>query len=92
LNNANNNQTDDGDGDGGAGGIVNGDFAFVKVVDKPEHVERLSPEYRIAPFMSYPEMQEHKYILDIDGNGMLLHANVESIIRSLAHHDDIPIS
>jgi hypothetical protein len=52
------------------GGIVNADFAFTQVVQKPEHVETLSPGlYRFAPYMEYHQMQQSKYILDVDGNG-----------------------
>jgi hypothetical protein len=51
-------------------GLVNADFAFIKIVQQPEHLERLSSEtYRFARHMFYREMQHNKYILDIDGNG-----------------------
>jgi hypothetical protein len=51
---------------------VNADFAFIKVVQKPDHVDALSPGYRFARHQFYWEMQLRKYIMDVDGNGALL--------------------
>jgi hypothetical protein len=51
-------------------GGVSADFAFIKVVQQPPNAESLSRDsYRFARHMFYREMQQNKYILDIDGNG-----------------------
>lgn len=42
------------------------DFAFVKVIQKQGKV--LDPKYRTGDHMSYKEMQNFKYVLDVDGN------------------------
>lgn len=45
---------------------VHHDFAFVKVIQEP--VKELDPKYRTGGHMSYKEMQNFKYVLDVDGN------------------------
>ncbi|CAB9501787.1 KDEL motif-containing protein 2 [Seminavis robusta] len=47
------------------------DFAFFRVVQKPDHVPEWKDQhqYRFAPHMRYWQMQQFKYIMDVDGNG-----------------------
>ena len=47
---------------------VDVDFAFVRVVQSPQGQE-LPSKYRQAESMSYRDIQRHKYVLDVDGNG-----------------------
>lgn len=46
---------------------VNADFAFTNIVQN-DGQDLDTKKYRLAKRMSYREMQDHKYVLDVDGN------------------------
>jgi hypothetical protein len=46
---------------------VDADFAFVRVVQNYDG-QALPEKYRTAEAISYRDIQQHKYVLDVDGN------------------------
>jgi hypothetical protein len=52
----------------GDSGVV-ADFAFTNSVQKPKGAEANENIYRFTKYMKYKEMQDMKYIVDVDGNG-----------------------
>lgn len=66
---------------------VETDFAFMRVVQN--RGQELPSKYRQADSMSYSDIQQHKYLLDVDGNGTYKRVAAYSVcgMKLLSHSD-----